>query len=100
MKIISIKPVTPRTVYAIKTSTSTFIADGLAHHNCDYCNSQGAFGLKGDYGNYMLYLVKEYGLEHAEELQRLKGTTKVYKLHDFIDIKAEYEQKTKDLYKI
>jgi hypothetical protein len=40
MKIIKIKKVTPRKVYAIKTSTGTFIADGLAHHNCAFCNSR------------------------------------------------------------
>lgn len=38
MRVKSIKLVEPRTVYAIKTSTGTYIADGLAHHNCVGCN--------------------------------------------------------------
>ena len=38
MKIKKITEVEPRRVYAIKTSSNTFIADGLAHHNCMACN--------------------------------------------------------------
>lgn len=43
MKVKSIEEVAPRKVYAVRTSTGTFVADGLAHHNCYGCNvmSQG-----------------------------------------------------------
>lgn len=43
MKVKSIEEVAPRRVYAVRTSTGTFVADGLAHHNCYGCNvmSQG-----------------------------------------------------------
>lgn len=71
----------------------------ITNGQCDYCNSQGAFGLKGDYGNYMAFLVKKYGLEHAQELQQLKGTTRVYKTHDFIEIEAYYRGETEKLLK-
>ena len=69
----------------------------IVNGQCDYCNSQGAFGLKGDYGNYAIYLVKEYGIEHAQELQRLKGTYKKYTIKDLIEIKSIYDGKYREL---
>ena len=71
----------------------------IVNGQCDYCNSQGAFGLKGDYGNYAIYLVREYGIEHAQELQRLKGTYKKYTIQDLRDIKILYDYKYKELVK-
>lgn len=68
----------------------------IVNGQCDYCNNP-KIGLKGDYGNYAIALVKRYGLEHAEALQRLKGTEKIYKTHDLIEIKSIYEEKTKGL---
>jgi len=69
----------------------------ITNGQCDYCNGQGKFGLSGDYGNYAIALTKRYGIEHVEALQRLKGTDKVYKTHDFIEIAAKYRQKTQEL---
>ena len=69
----------------------------IVNGQCSYCNSNGRFGLGGDYGNYAIVLVKRYGIEHATALQRLKGTEKQYKLHDFILIEQEYKNKLLDL---
>jgi len=69
----------------------------ITNGQCDYCNKQGKFGLSGDYGNYAIALIKRYGLEHTEELLRLKGKDKQYKIHDFIEIAAKYKQMTIDL---
>lgn len=69
----------------------------ITNGQCDYCNGQGRFGLSGDYGNYALALIKRYGLEHTEALQRLKGTTKVYKTHDFVEIEQRYKEKLAEL---
>lgn len=69
----------------------------ITNGQCDYCNGQGKFGLSGDYGNYALALIKRHGLEHTQALQRLKGTTKVYKTHDFIEIEQRYKEKLKEL---
>lgn len=69
----------------------------ITNGQCDYCNGQGKFGLSGDYGNYALALIKRYGLEHTQALQRLKGTTKIYKTHDFIEIEQRYKEKTRAL---
>ena len=38
MRIKKITEIKAKTVYAIGTSSHTFIADGLAHHNCYACN--------------------------------------------------------------
>lgn len=71
----------------------------IVNGQCDYCNTKPPYGLGGDYGNYALFLVKKYGLEYAEALQRLKGTDKPYKIHDFIRIEEEYKVKAADLKK-
>jgi len=38
MRIKTITEVKPRRVYAVTTTTGTFVADGMAHHNCVACN--------------------------------------------------------------
>lgn len=52
-------------VYAIQTSTSTFVADGLAHHNCRHCNCY----LEGNTHNYMRGLEKKYGSDIFAQLE-------------------------------
>ena len=69
----------------------------LVHIQCQQCNRQGNGGLSGDYGNYMTYLVRKYGLEHAEGLQRLKNTYKEITYQDLVDIEKKYKDKLKDL---
>lgn len=59
MKIKSITKVKPRRVYAIETSTHTFVADGLAHHNCVRCNLYK----NGAYIEYSQWFIKKYGEE-------------------------------------
>lgn len=66
MKIKSIKSVNPRTVYAIKTSTNTFIADGLAHHNCVACN----VFLRGNYTEFAKFMYDSYSKKFMENLQK------------------------------
>lgn len=65
----------------------------LVWSQCSFCNSKPPFGLGGDYGNYAIFLVRKYGIDHAAALQRLKGTDKVYKTHDFIKIEQIYKEK-------
>lgn len=59
MKIKSITKVEPRRVYAVETSTHTFVADGLAHHNCVHCNLYK----NGAYIEYSQWFIKTYGEE-------------------------------------
>lgn len=69
----------------------------IVHIQCQQCNRQGNGGLAGDYGNYMTYLVRKYGLEHAESLQRLKNTYKEITYDDLVDIEKKYRDKLEHL---
>lgn len=63
-KIKSITKLPPKRVYAVKTTSGTFIADGLLHHNCIGCNVY-------NHGEQLLYrenIVRAYGEEKAAEL--------------------------------
>ena len=65
MKVVSIKEVEPRKVYAISTSTGTFVADGLAHHNCVGCNMFGG----GKPLDFEEKLKRELGEKVVEEMK-------------------------------
>ena len=70
----------------------------LANGQCGYCNRKPPMGLGGDYGNYAIFLIEKYGIEHTRELQKLRHSTDVkYKTHDFIEIEQRYKQKRADL---
>lgn len=71
MKIVKIEPVPPRTVYAVQTSTKTFIADGLAHHNCYHCN----INLSGNSDIYLQFLLKKYGKKTIDRIRKLRYST-------------------------
>lgn len=71
MKIKSIKEVKPRTVYAVQTTSGTYIADGLAHHNCVGCNMFKA----GEQYLYSKALDEKYGKGTAEELMSQRFQT-------------------------
>ena len=88
MKIKSIKKVTPRRVYAVKTSTGTFIADGLAHHNCSGCN----IFHHGNPAAYWEKMLKLYGLEKTEQLAAKRKVIKKYILQDYLDIIEKYKK--------
>lgn len=92
MKIKSIKSVKPQTVYAIQTSTSTFIADGLAHHNCAGCNKWG----NGEPQMYEDEIRLMYG---DEEVDRIRGW--VHKTRKWTPMELEekfnyYKEKLKE----
>ena len=72
MKIKKIKKVKPRIVYALKTSSHTFIADNLAHHNCYACN----VGRGGEQYIFGKNLEKEIGEEGVERLRQKRYQAK------------------------
>lgn len=86
MKIKSITKVKPRKVYAVTTSTGTFIADGLAHHNCFACNiwKQGATD------EYALRLQKECGDDILQILNAKKQEIVKYYIPDYERLIEEY----------
>lgn len=82
MKIKSIKRVTPRTVYAVKTSTGTYIADGLAHHNCTGCN----MFKQGEQYLYAKAIDQKYGDGVAEDLMNQRHGTHKFTLGELEQI--------------
>lgn len=97
MKIKSIEEVSPRTVYAVTTSTGTYIADGLAHHNCGGCNLNPPRGKGGNYVEYFIFMEQEWGRPMIDEFRALKNTTIIYKVPDLLAIKEKYDKKYEEL---
>lgn len=72
--------------------------EDLVFSQCAHCNQKPPMGLGGNYVKYTLFMLEEgYTTEQIEEFTRLKGTTKVYKTHDFIEIEQRYKEKTQAL---
>lgn len=93
MKIKSIKEIQPRTVYAIHTSTNTFISNGLAHHNCYVCNVRN----HGEQLEYYYFMRKHYSEEAIIEMRKMRYETVKYTIEDYDKIADKYKQKTADL---
>lgn len=87
MKIKSIKEIPIETVYAVQTTTGTFIADGLAHHNCYHCN----VNLSGNWPEYRARMIAKYGEEHVTTLEERR-----HEIVKEFDYEAEI-QKYKDV---
>lgn len=96
MRIKSIKEVEPRTVYAIHTSTNTFISDGLAHHNCYACNVCN----HGEQLEYYYYMKRHYSEEQILEMRKLRYQTVKYTAEDLDNIAEEYKKKTEELLRV
>lgn len=82
MKIKSIKKVTPRRVYAITTSTHTFIADGLAHHNCYGCNVMH----QGRQYEFAKQIEQYYGTGTADKLAEMATQSHPFKAEELLEI--------------
>ena len=92
MKIKSIKKIKPRRVYAVSTSTNTFIADGLAHHNCTKCN----LFLSGNLAVYLRKLQQKYGMKKADELLK-ENKTKRWRVKELEEVIKYYQDKLDNL---
>jgi len=70
----------------------------IVYSQCAHCNQKPPMGLGGNYAAYTLFMFDEgYTREEIEGFLKLKGTTKQYKLNDFIEIREKYTQKYLDL---
>lgn len=67
------------------------------YSQCGFCNAKPPRGLGGNFKAYTLFMIDEWGREQVTEFMNLKGETKQYKIHDFIEIKEEYKQKLQNL---
>ena len=93
MKIKSITKVKPRTVYAIETTSGTYIADGLYHHNCKSCNIWG----RGRLDLYAKYMYDNYEKEVVDGLIANKWSLVRFKESDLNRIGDKYKKKYKEL---
>ena len=70
----------------------------IVYSQCSYCNQKPPMGLGGNYAAYTLFMFDEgYTRAEIEGFLALKGTTKQYKLNDFIEIEAKYKHKLLEL---
>lgn len=95
MQIVKIEQIEPKEVFAIETSTGTFIADGLFHHNCQECNRV----LHGNYKVYYPKLKKELGDKRYDELWQLARSNKKITTVELRDLLEKYENLLKSLKK-
>lgn len=93
MLIKNIKQVEPRTVYAIQTSTATFIADGLAHHNCFACNNYHS----GRLDVYTVNLIRDYGMDWLNKLsddaQKASKGKDSYSIEEMLEVEKDLKAK-------
>jgi hypothetical protein len=54
-------------------------------------------GKGGNYVEYYVFMLEEWGQIMIDEFRDLKNKTVIYKIHDFHRIQEEYEEKTKEL---
>jgi hypothetical protein len=71
----------------------------LVYTQCVGCNGNPPFGKGGNYVEYFLFMEREWGREKIDEFVALKHQTKIYKIHDFIELREQFKQKTLDLLK-
>ena len=78
-------------------TNSVLFDEEIVYSQCLGCNGNPPMGKGGNYVEYFIFMEKEWGREKIDEFRLRKYADKVYKINDFIEIKAEYERKTKEL---
>ena len=78
---------------------SVLFDERLVYSQCFGCNGNPPYGKGGNYVEYTLFMMnfEGYTKEEIEAFNNLKFVEKVYKEYDFVDLRALYIQKTKDL---
>lgn len=79
-----------RKVYAMKTTSGTFAANGVNHHNCNRL-------LNGNYEVYDVKIRQELGDERCDELWQLARSSKKINTSE---LESLLENRRKILYKI
>lgn len=65
----------------------------LVYSQCYGCN----VGKKGHYVEYFVFMEREWGREKIDEFRALKHETRNFKEHHFLELKEEFDRKTKEL---
>lgn len=69
----------------------------LVYSQCLGCNGNPPMGKGGNYVEYFLFMEREWGRKKLDEFIQLKHRAVQYKIHDFIEIKEKYRDKTEKL---
>jgi hypothetical protein len=63
------------------------------HPQCTYCNRYQS----GNLIEYTRYMIDIYGIEKVDELRALAKKAVKYKIHDYLEMEADYKMRLKDL---
>lgn len=77
-----------------KNGNSTSFDRVNVNSSCKSCNRY----LHGNLGNYALFIIKKYGQEEMDRLQRLKLQTKKWTITELEDIYLDYKNRIKTFY--
>lgn len=69
----------------------------LVYTQCLGCNGNPPYGKGGNYVEYFLFMEREWSREQIDEFIALKHQTKIYKIHDFIEIRQSFKDRTAEL---
>lgn len=76
---------------------SVLFDERIVYSQCVGCNGNPPMGKGGNYVEYYVFMLEEWGQIMIDEFRALKHETKQYKIHDFIEIKEKFDNKTKAL---
>jgi len=69
----------------------------MVYSQCLGCNGNPPIGKGGNYVEYFIFMEEEWGRIMIDEFRAQKYKTVIYKNFDYIRIKEEFDQKTKEL---
>lgn len=73
---------------------SVLLDERIVYTQCYSCNGNPPFGLGGNYVEYYVFMLHEWGQEMIDEFRALKHQTKIYKTFDYIRMEQEFKDKT------
>jgi len=69
----------------------------LVYSQCIGCNGNPPYGKGGNYVEYYVFMLEEWGQIMIDEFRALKNETKVYKEFQLIELADEFKRKTEEL---
>jgi len=76
---------------------SVLFDERLVYSQCVGCNGNPPMGKGGNYVEYYVFMLEEWGQIMIDEFRDLKNQTVIYKIHDFHRIEEEFKEKTEKL---
>lgn len=84
----------------IQGRSNAVLFDERIVYTQDYsCNGNPPFGKGGNYVEYYVFMLEEWGQIMIDEFRALKHQTKIYKQHDYERMEQEFKDKTEALLK-